>query len=193
MNIQSERDIAYSTALNLGYQRFKVRNPRLAQSGETNQDNSRIATLEKELNECRVEHAEWKERYLLLSADFANFKRRTSKEQATWAQDAKATVLAELLGIVDNVDRALEHRVETTEEVQSWLQGFDMIQRSLHAFLKKSGVEEVSYETFDPHCHEALMEVESDQHQPGQIVTVLQKGYTLGDRVLRPARVSIAK
>lgn len=166
----------------------------LFMADENNHDQTRVTELEQQLADCRISESEWKDRYMLLSADFANYKRRISKEQASWTADAQGALLGELLAIVDNIDRALEHKVQApSDDVKTWLEGFGMIQKSLHAFLRKNGVEEVSYETFDPHFHEALMEVESPDHASGAIVTVLQKGYRMGDKVIRAARVSVAK
>ncbi len=180
--------------MNIQTELFRIKPSIKFQEEEDVQKTSHPSSLEQELAECRISEAEWKERYMLLSADFANYKRRMGKEQATWIADAQSRMIMEILAIVDDVDRAMAHPVDVhNDDLRNWLQGFTMIQRSLHAFLKKAGVEEVMYVDFDPHYHEAMMEVESSEHTPGKIVSVLQKGYRIGERVLRPARVSVAK
>ncbi len=151
-------------------------------------------TLLQELDACKLSVKEWKEKYVRLSSDLENFKRRIAKEQQMWAQLAKADLLISLLAIVDNFDRAMEHKdVELPEELQSWVDGIEMIHTSIGEFLTKAGVKEVSYDQFDPSYHEALLHVDSDKHKSGQIVEVMEKGYMLNDRVLRPAKVSVAK
>jgi len=150
--------------------------------------------LSKELDACNATIKEWQEKYMRLSADLENFKRRTEKEQQLWREMAQADILLKLLTIVDNFDRAMEHKSQQSpEELKSWAEGIAMIYGSFGEFLKSVGVQEVPYDVFDPSYHDALMQVDSDTHESGAIVTVLEKGYMLGDRVLRPAKVSVAK
>ncbi len=145
------------------------------------------------LDQCKVTLAEWQEKYARLTADLENYKKRTIKERSAWAQSAQEKVLTQLLGIVDNFDRAMEHSVEVPQELQSWTDGIAMIHSSFKDFLKNAGVKEMAYDIFNPELHEALMQVDSDEKQSGEIVNVMEKGYTLNDRVLRPAKVSVAK
>lgn len=150
--------------------------------------------LLKELDACRLSVKEWQEKYVRLGADLENFKRRISKEQQRWADMAKADLIIQLLTIVDNFDRAMEHKdLEFPEEIQSWVDGISMIHSAVKAFLTKADVKEVSYDIFDPSYHEALLHVDSDEHESGQIVEVMEKGYMLNDSVLRHAKVSVAK
>jgi molecular chaperone GrpE len=156
--------------------------------------NEAADTIKKEVAECKQALAGWQEKYMRLVADFENYKKRSSKEQATWAQMARTTIIADLLPIIDNFDRAMAHKKNSndTAELQSWMSGIAMIYQSFHDFLKKVGVREVPYDTFDPHYHEALVQVESDKGA-GHIVEVLEKGYQLDEQVLRPAKVSVGK
>lgn len=147
---------------------------------------------QKALELCQQEMAEWKEKYLRLSADFQNYKRRLEKEQLHFVRMIKADLLSKVLSIVDNFDRALERREEGDQ--CAFREGFELIRKDLYAFLEKQNVKEMDYyEEFNPEFHEAIMHVESDRHEPGQIVEVLLKGYLINDEVLRPAKVSIAK
>jgi len=118
------------------------------------------------------------------------------EQQRLWVGTAQAEILTDLLDIVDNFERALtEHKKqEKTEENKSWIEGFALIYQSLIALLHKFGVEEITqHDTFNPVYHEALMQVDSPDHETGAIVDVMQKGYRLKDKVLRPAKVSVAK
>jgi molecular chaperone GrpE len=146
-----------------------------------------------ELTQCKATLAEWQEKYARLTADLENYQKRTMKERGVWAEAAQEKILLPILSIVDNFARAMEHMPEVPEQMQTWVDGITMIQNSFKDFLKNAGVQEVSYEAFNPELHEALMQVDSDEKESGEIVMVMEKGYMLKDRVLRPAKVSVAK
>lgn len=141
--------------------------------------------LAANLQKCTAERNEWKNQALRASADLNNFQRRISKEQMQWRTLAQADILKKLLPIVDNFDRAVEHDPEN--------EGVNMLHKSFHDLLKDANVKEVAYETFDPQYHEALLQVDSEDKESGFIVAVMEKGYTLDEHVLRPAKVSVAK
>lgn len=152
--------------------------------------------LKEELESCRVEVAEWKDKFVRLNADFENFKKRMLEQQRLWVGMAQAEILADLLTIVDNFERALaEHeKQEKTPERKVWIEGFALIYQSLITLLHKSGVEEITeHGTFNPIYHEALVQVDSSDHASGTIVEIMQKGYSFKGKVLRPAKVSVAK
>jgi molecular chaperone GrpE len=139
--------------------------------------------------------AAWTDKYLSLSADFQNYKKRVDLERVEWSNVAQGKVIAGLLDIIDNFERALdqERKRENAEGV-AWLAGFEMIYQSLEKLLQKFDVKEMTdFSVFNPKYHEALVQVESPDHEAGQIVQVLQKGYTMNEKVIRPAVVSVAK
>lgn len=150
-----------------------------------NGTSSELLSCQQELAACQAAQQEWKEKYLRVMADMANYNKRIEKERALWSQLARADLLTPLLDVVDNFDRAAQ-----TEELNP---GIKMIHSAFVEFLKNSGVQEVSYDTFNPELHEALMQVDAEGKESGTIVTVMQKGYALGDKVLRPAKVSVTK
>ncbi len=163
-------------------------------AADTDSHTDEQESTEIELIACQASVKEWQERFMRLSADFENFKRRTANEQKMWAQLAQADLITQLLAITDNFDRAMEHKdAQSEKEIASWVDGISMIYNDLGEFFKKAGVKEVSYDLFDPEYHEALLQVDSDEHESGHIVAVMQKGYMRNDRVLRPAKVSVAK
>jgi molecular chaperone GrpE len=168
-------------------QKLKGFKPEVHEEEQINQseERSEVKTLKEQLEQCKIEQADWKERAFRLTADLENYKKRMTKEQSYWMQRAQANILQDVLPIVDNFDRAMEHIKDN--------EGMAMIHTSLHDFLKNAGVQEVSYTHFDPIYHEALMHVESEDYTSGQIVQVLEKGYQVGEHVLRPAKVSVAK
>jgi molecular chaperone GrpE len=125
-----------------------------------------------------------------LAAEFDNFRKRSVREQAAMSSRANERLVKELLPILDDLGRALEAASEH-EEVQLE-DGVRLVHRSLGDLLQKEGVAEIDTNgKFDPHVHEALLSQPSDE-QEGTVIEVVQKGYKLGDRILRPARVVVA-
>lgn len=152
--------------------------------------------LQTQLDACMVECNEWKNKFVQVSADMQNYKRRIQKEQSMWMRRAQEDVLAKLLNIVDDFDRALaEHeKQERTPELDAWLEGFELIGKSLYKFLSSMQVVEIAQmETFDPTLHEAIAQIDVADADEGAIVDVVQKGFMFGDEVLRPAKVTVAK
>ena len=137
-----------------------------------------------------------KDQLVRVQADFQNYKRRTEKERAQWIVHAQVRVLESILPLVDELELALKssEQYEFNEDTRKWLEGFTLMQQNLHKRLEKLGVKEIDCSgSFDPQLHEALMNVDSPDHESGAIVAVLSKGYVLGDEVLRHAKVSVAK
>ncbi|HTO25049.1 MAG TPA: nucleotide exchange factor GrpE [Gaiellaceae bacterium] len=130
------------------------------------------------------------DRYLRLAADFENYKKRAAREREEIATFANERLVKELLPILDDLERALvaasEHEEARLEE------GVRLVHRSLATLLERNGVKEISTDgAFDPHVHEALLAQPSEEAE-GSVIDVVQKGYAIGDRVVRPARVVIA-
>jgi molecular chaperone GrpE len=130
------------------------------------------------------------ERLLRLAADFDNYKKRAARERAEYVTHANERLVKELLPILDDLERALtaasEHQEAALEE------GVALVHRSLASLLERQGLKAISTAgKFDPHVHEALLSQPSEAEE-GSVIDVVQKGYTLGDRVVRPARVVIA-
>jgi molecular chaperone GrpE len=154
-----------------------------------------VLTEKEQLEKANGMVAEWTEKYLTLTADFQNYKKRVTQERVDWAQDAQKQVILDLLVIIDDFERALdqEKKREGQDGVPS-LAGFEMMYQSLEKLLAKFGVQAITdFTTFNPKYHEALVQVASPEHASGAIVQVLQKGYTMHDKVIRPAKVSVAQ
>jgi molecular chaperone GrpE len=125
-----------------------------------------------------------------LAAEFENYKKRTAREQAALSARATERLVKELLPIVDDLERALE-AAEQHEEAKLE-EGVRLVHRQLASTLEREGLAEIEIDgKFDPHVHEALLAQPSDAEE-GSVIEVLQKGYRLGDRVVRPARVVVA-
>lgn len=132
------------------------------------------------------------EAILRLSAEYANFRRRTAEEKATIGLYANEKVFNELIPVIDNMERALE----ACEDKESPLfVGVDMVYKQLLDALKSSGLESIDAELgqeFDPNLHMAVMQEASDEYEPGKILMVLQKGYKLDKKVLRASMVKVS-
>ena len=154
--------------------------------------------IKKEQTEPQIKetNVDFKEKFLRANADFQNYKRRVEKERLIWMQTAQGSILNALFPIFDDLDRAIKTGEEKAEDEaeQVWLDGFKIIQKNAQKTLKELGVEEVDCSgEFDPELHEALVQVESDKHKEGDVVSVLNKGYKFKESILRHAKVSVAK
>ncbi|SUA94999.1 GrpE protein (HSP-70 cofactor) [Paenibacillus thiaminolyticus] len=146
-----------------------------------------------ELKMARAQAEELQQRLLRAQADFDNFRRRTVKEKEELAQYASSKLVTELLPVLDNFERALA-AAQTGSEEQSFVKGVDMIFRQFTQVLEQEGVKAMNAvgEPFNPEFHQAIMQVESEEHEEGIVVEEVQKGYMLKDRVLRPAMVKVS-
>ena len=133
------------------------------------------------------------DRLLRKTAEFDNFRKRVERDRKDMIEWAAADVIGDLLSIVDDFDRALA--AEAPPEAQAYKAGLELIQRQLSELLKKRGVTPVEAmgADFDPHMHQAVAYEEVAGAREGEVVGVMAKGYKLGDRLLRPALVKVAK
>ena len=134
--------------------------------------------------------------HLRLQAEFENFRRRGLKERQEAHNFGHQNLVKDLLPAVDNFDRAIAHTEQSAgEELEALLQGVQLVRREIMAALGNHGVSEVEAEdrVFDPAVHEAMAQVPREDVPPNTVVEVLQKGYVLRDRMLRPARVIVSR
>jgi molecular chaperone GrpE len=132
------------------------------------------------------------ESYLRLAADFDNYRKRVAREQVELTRRANERLLDELLPVLDDLERALE--AATEHEEAKLEEGVRLVHRSLLGLVERHGLSEIETEgAFDPHVHEALLSQPGEGAEEGSVLQVLQKGYKLGDKVLRPARVIVAE
>ena len=173
-------------------------------SGANAIDKATIEALSNELQELKTRYesetgelGELRDQHVRLQAEFENFRRRGLKERQEAHAYGHQNLVKDLLGTVDNLDRAIEHTEQSGEgggDVKALLQGVELVRRELLTALEKHGVTEIEAvgQTFDPAVHEAMAQAPSAEVPPNGIVQVLQKGYVLRDRMLRPARVVVA-
>ncbi len=147
-----------------------------------------------ELEELRLQAEEYLQGWQRARAEFANYKKRVEKEMQEAYQRAAGDILARYLFIMDDLERALKERPEGSE-ASAWADGVELIYRKFENILESQGVEPVPAigEMFDPNLHEAISHEDSDSHRAGEVIDVIQRGYAMGDRILRPALVRVAK
>ena len=130
--------------------------------------------------------------YLRLAADFDNYRKRVAREQAALTARANERLLHELLPVLDDLERALEAAAEHEEAKLE--EGVRLVHQTLVALVQRHGLSEIDTDGgFDPHVHEALLTQPGEGAAEGSVLQELQKGYRLGERVLRPARVIVAE
>lgn len=151
------------------------------------------------LAQAQAEAAEWKDKYLRAHADFENTKKRFARDKTTAISYANESFAKDILAVLDSFDQGIASiesvDVSSTSEVlEKMKEGFGLTYNQLKSILEKNHIKEISCEgEYDPALHQAIMQVESDEHESGQVTQVMQKGYTIKDRVLRPAMVSTSK
>lgn len=141
---------------------------------------------------CEDKLKEAEDKYLRVHADFENIKRRMEKEKTQAIAWANESFAADLLTALDSLDMALQ--IDDKEQFEKLKEGVELTKNNLISAFEKHGIKEVSTdEGFDPNLHEAVMQVESEDHKEQEIVQVLQKGYMCREKVIRPTMVSICK
>ena len=152
-----------------------------------------------ELTQLKELVTEWEDKYLRTHADFENSKRLLAKDKAAAVSYANESFANDMLAVVDSFESALAtieatESEESSEVLEKIKEGLDLTYTQLTKVLEKNGIKAVECEgEFNPDVHQAIMQVESDDKEAGEIVQILQKGYTIKDRLLRPAMVSTAK
>ena len=155
--------------------------------------------LEVELEEAQAEAQKYKDEYLRAYADFENSKKRLEKEKANAVSYANESFAKDMLSVIDSIENAITstEQIDTSDcsgAIEKFKEGLALTLEQTLSVLKKHGVEEVEHEgIFDPNFHQVLMQIESDEHEKDEIVQVMQKGYKMKDRVIRPAMVGTAK
>jgi len=167
----------------------------VSQAEETEEETVEADPLEAALAEA----AEYKDKYLRAHADFENAKRRLEKDKMNAVSYANESFAKDILAVIDSFENALASiesadEENTSEVLAQMKEGVNLTYEQLKKILEKNHIKEVDCSgAFDPEVHQAIMQVESDAHEEGDVVQVMQKGYTIKDRILRPAMVSTCK
>ncbi len=156
---------------------------KIEEETETTEDTN---NLQKQLDELN-------NKYIRLAADFDNFRKRTQQEKEELSQYTTVKVLKQLTSVLDTFDRAQEH-LKDIEECKTVKEGYEVAYKQLIEALKKVGLEEMDAlgKTFDPNEHEAVTQIPTNDYEPDSVAVVMQKGYKMDKKVVRPALVGVA-
>ncbi len=148
-----------------------------------------------EYQKLAEEAAKYKDQYIRLYAEFENARKRMERERQEFVKYANEGLIAEFLSILDNLERSVEAAQAKHEDYEAFLKGVEMIMAQIHEMLKRNDVRPIEAKglMFDPHRHEVLMQEETDGHEEGTVIEEFQKGYTLGERVIRTSKVKVAQ
>ncbi len=152
-----------------------------------------VTALQISLDEMETKAEEYLDGWQRARAEFANYKKRVLRDHTEIHQLARGDVIKLYLDIADDLERALQEKPGDGEG-EAWADGIEIIFQKLRTRLESEGIKPMNPlgEEFDPNIHEALMKEESDEYECGQIIEVMQEGYWIGDKVLRPALVRVA-
>ena len=165
---------------------------------EENKDELPEAEVEAssdELTKAQEELKEYKDKYLRLYAEFENARKRMERERQEFIKYANEDLIVEFLGVLDNLERSVEAAKAKHEDYAAFLKGIEMVMAHVHELLKKNDVVPIDAKgkKFDPHCHEVLLQEENKDVEEGTVLEEFQKGYKLGDRIVRTAKVKVSK
>ena len=158
-----------------------------AEKKKTKKADAEMTALRKQVEAAEEKAHECEDRYLRMMAEYDNFRKRTAKEKEGVYADAYADCIANLLPILDNLERAGK-----SDNFEAVKKGLEMTAKAFEDALSKMGVTEIETTTFDPNLHNAVMHVEDEARGESEIVEVFQKGYVKGDKVIRYAMVTVA-
>lgn len=154
-----------------------------------------IKVKESEHAQLVEDAAKYKDQYVRLYAEFENARKRMDREKQEFIRYANEGIIVEFLTILDDLERSVEAAKTKHEDYEAFVKGIEMVMAHIHDMLKKNDVKRIESEgaAFDPHNHEVLMQEERDDMEEGAIIEEFQKGYSLGDKVVRTAKVKVAK
>ncbi|WP_422392712.1 nucleotide exchange factor GrpE [Mesobacillus harenae] len=191
-----------------GYEEMQTENPASEGASEETFAETGDAALEDEntveqaadnpaehrITELEMKLEETENRYFRLQADMENLRRRSRLDLEASSKYRAQNLISDLLPVIDNFERALKMDADN-EQAKSILKGMEMVYNGLIAALKTEGAEpiESAGKEFDPHVHQAVMQVEDENFEPNTVVEEFQKGYKLKDRIIRPAMVKVSQ
>lgn len=165
---------------------------------QNNQEKKSVLLAESEylaLKEAADKAKEFSEKCLRLQADFENTRKRLEREKQDFVKFANEGIILELLNVLDDLERSVSLAETHKEDLTAFLKGVEMILAHLYEMLKEYGLKPIEAEgkKFDPHYHEALLQIENKDLAENTVVEELQKGYLLNERVIRTAKVKVSK
>lgn len=163
----------------------------MAESRDTEQLSAEIEALKKKVEEAEARASEYRDSWMRSQAEFQNYKKRLERDNELTYVNMKGDIVKKVLPVLDDMERALQNRPVDN----SWANGIELIARKLQNVLDSEGIKRIEAEglEFDPNFHEAISHEPADGVKSGFVIAVVQNGYMLGERVIRPALVRVAQ
>ena len=154
-----------------------------------------LQEMTRELEEIRKNEKQYREQIIRMQADFENYKKREDKKKQEFMKYAKQDLICQLLSIIDNLERAASYTQNKEYQPETIEEGIKGTLKEFRKILEKEGLKHIKAlgEKFDPYCHEAIMQVESDQYPEDTVMEEISKGYYLNSKVIRPSLVKVSK
>lgn len=155
------------------------------------QASAEIEALKKQLKETEAKASEYQDSWMRSQAEFQNYKKRIERDNDLMRATMKGDIVRKILPVLDDLERALQNRPAD----DLWAGGIELIARKFQSVLESEGIKRIEAEgaEFDPNFHEAISNEPSEEVESGHVIAVVQNGYMLGDRVIRPALVRVAQ
>jgi molecular chaperone GrpE len=163
----------------------------VAEAGVAEQVSAEVEALKRQIEEAEAKVSEYKDSWMRSQADFQNYKRRLERDGETMRATMKGDIVKKVLPVLDDLERALQNRPAG----EPWAEGIELIARKFQTMLESEGVKRIEAEgaEFDPNFHEAISHEPNETVASGHVIAVVQNGYILGERVIRPALVRVAQ
>ena len=191
---QTEKEQLEEEVLNSQPEEADQEEPK-AEEGQEQTELSQEEQLEQELAKAKEENASMQDKYLRLSAEFDNYRKRTMKEKSELIKNASERVITDILPVLDDLERALQN-MQKSEDAKALTEGVELIHGKFLKVLAQQGLKKIETEgkAFDTDYHEAIAMIPAaNEEQKGKILDCVQTGYTLNDKVIRHAKVAVAQ
>ena len=165
-----------------------------AETAASGSDDSKNGDGSSHLEQLENQLKEYKDKYMRLVAEFDNARKRMERDRQEFVKYANEDLIVEFLNILDNLELSVKSAEEGHQDKQGLVKGLELVVNQLYELLKKNGVKPIKAvgKPFDPHCQEVLFQQETTEHEDGIVLEEFQKGYFLGERVVRTAKVKVA-
>ncbi len=163
----------------------------VAEAEVSGQVPAEVEALKKQLEEAEAKASDFKDKWMRSEAEFQNYRKRIERDHEVTRHSMKGDIVKKILPVLDDLERALQNRPAD----EAWADGIELIVRKFQSVLESEGVKRIEAEgaEFDPNFHEAISNEPNDEVESGHVIAVVQNGYMLGERVIRPALVRVAQ
>jgi len=163
----------------------------VAEAEASEQISAEVEALKNKIEEANAKASEYKDSWMRSQAEFQNYKKRIERDNEMLRGHMKGDIVKKILPVLDDLERAMQNRPAD----ESWANGIDLIVRKFQTTLDSEGIKRIEAEgkEFDPNFHEAISNEPSEEVESGHVIAVVQNGYMLGERVIRPALVRVAQ